>query len=42
VEGRDEEDVVPWLEDVDFFALELPVCVVDENEDAGTSGWECQ
>lgn len=34
VESRDEQDVVAGLYLIGLLALELPVCVVDENEDA--------
>lgn len=37
VESRDEEDVVPGLYLIGFFALKLPVCVVDENQNAWTA-----
>ncbi len=37
VQGRDKEDVVTRLDLVGFLALELPVGVVDENQDAGAA-----
>lgn len=38
VERRHKEDVVAGLQLVVFFALELPVGIVDEDEDARTAG----
>lgn len=38
VQGRDEENVVPLLEFVRLLALELPVRVVNENENSGAAG----
>jgi hypothetical protein len=37
VQGRDKQDVVTRLDLVGFLALELPVGVVDENQDAGAA-----
>lgn len=38
VERRHKEDVVAGLQLVVFFALELPVGIVDEDENARTAG----
>jgi hypothetical protein len=38
MQGRDEENVISLLELVCLFPLELPVCIVDEHQDAWSAG----
>lgn len=38
VEGRDEDDFVAFLQDIVELAFEFPICRVDQDEDARSSG----